>query len=130
MKLCLPFGLDPQDMFQLENIIELSAPYKDSQSVFHADQNFECIYAVKSGVFKTVVMDANGNEHIIGFHLPGELFGLDAIYPKKYISITISLGTSTVCASHYTELETLSGKLPSLQSQLFCLLSKEAHTLQ
>ena len=130
MKLCLPFGLDPQDMTHLENIIKLSAPYNDNQPVFHANQSFEHVYAVKSGMFKSVVIDANGNEHILGFHLPGELFGLDAIYPKKYLSNAISLGTSTACVIHYTDLETLSGKLPSLQRQLFCLMSKEVNTSQ
>ncbi|MFT6028692.1 MAG: CRP/FNR family transcriptional regulator [Oleiphilaceae bacterium] len=129
-KLCLPLGLDSQDMGHLENIIEASSPYNDNQSVFHADQNFERIYAVKSGMFKTVVIDANGNEHILGFHLPGELFGLDAIYPKKYISTAISLGTSSVCGINYTDLESLAGKLPSLQRQLFNLMSKEVHTSQ
>jgi CRP/FNR family transcriptional regulator len=129
-KLCLPLGLDSQDMYQLENIIEPSSPYNDNQSVFRADQNFERIYAVKSGMFKTVVIDANGNEHILGFHLPGELFGLDAIYPKKYISTAISLGTSSVCGINYTDLEALSAKLPSLQRQLFSLMSKEVHTSQ
>lgn len=130
IKLCLPRGLDPQDMIHLENIIEISAPYRNNQSVFYASQAFECVFAVKSGMFKTTVLDANGNEHILGFHLPGELFGLDAIYPQKYISTAISLGTSTVCAIHYTDLETLSGKLPSLQRQLFCLMSKEVNTSQ
>jgi CRP/FNR family transcriptional regulator len=129
-KLCLPLGLDSQDMVALENIIEPSSPYKENQSVYQADQKFERIYAVKSGMFKTVVMDANGNEHILGFHLPGELFGLDAIYPKKYISTAISLGTSSVCGINYTDLESLAGKLPSLQRQLFSLMSKEVHTSQ
>ncbi len=129
-KLCLPLGLDSQDMVALENIIEPSSPYKENQSVYEADQKFERIYAVKSGMFKTVVMDANGNEHILGFHLPGELFGLDAIYPQKYISTAISLGTSSVCGINYTDLETLAGKLPSLQRQLFSLMSKEVHTSQ
>jgi CRP/FNR family transcriptional regulator len=130
VKLCLPLGLDSQDMSQLENIIEASTPFNDNQSVFHAEQHFERIYAVKSGMFKTIVIDANGNEHILGFHLPGELFGLDAIYPKKYISTAISLGTSSVCAINYTDLESLAGKLPSLQRQLFNLMSKEVHTSQ
>ena len=129
-KLCLPLGLDTQDMSKLENIIEPSSPYNDNQTVFRADQPFERIYAVKSGIFKTVVIDANGNEHILGFHLPGELFGLDAIYPKKYRSTAISLGTSSVCGINYTDLESLAGKLPSLQRQLFSLMSKEVHTSQ
>jgi CRP/FNR family transcriptional regulator, anaerobic regulatory protein len=129
-KLCLPVGLDSQDMVSLENIIEPSSPYKENESVYQSEQNFERIYAVKSGMFKTVVIDANGNEHIVGFHLPGELFGLDAIYPQKYISTAISLGTSSVCGINYNDLESLSAKLPSLQRQLFSLMSKEVHTSQ
>ncbi len=129
-KLCLPLGLDSNDMVELENIIEASSPFKGDQTVYRADQSFDRIFAVKSGMFKTVVTDANGNEHIIGFHLPGELFGLDAIYPKKYISTAISLGTSSVCGINYNDLESLAGKLPSLQRQLFSLMSKEVHTSQ
>ncbi len=129
-KLCLPVGLDPDDMQELENIIEPSSAYKDSSKVYEAEQRFDRIYAVKSGMFKTVVIDANGNEHIVGFHLPGELFGLDAIYPHKYVSTAMSLGTSSVCGINYQQLETLASKLPSLQRQLFSLMSKEVHTSQ
>lgn len=129
-KLCLPLGLDLEDMSALENIIQPSSPFKENQTVYQADQPFDRIFAVKSGMFKTVVTDANGNEHILGFHLPGELFGLDAIYPQKYISSAISLGTSSVCGINYTDLESLAGKLPSLQRQLFSLMSKEVHTSQ
>lgn len=129
-KLCLPVGLDSGDMVELENIIESSAPYKDQEKVYTTEQPFERIFAVKSGMFKTVVLDANGNEHIAGFHLPGELFGLDAIYPKKYLSSALSLGTSSLCAINYSDLEKLSLRLPSLQRQLLNLMSKEVHTSQ
>lgn len=129
-KLCLPVGLDAGDMQELENIIETSSPYKDQEQVYTAEQPFDRIFAVKSGMFKTVVLDANGNEHISGFHLAGELFGLDAIYPDKYLSTAISLGTSSVCAINYSDLEKLSMRLPSLQRQLMNLMSKEVHTSQ
>ena len=48
-KLCLPLGLDYQDMNELENIIEASSPYKDNQPVYRADQKFERIFAVDGG---------------------------------------------------------------------------------
>lgn len=129
-KLCLPVGLDAEDMGQLEDIIETSSPFKDQEKVYTTDSSFDRIFAVKSGMFKSVVLDSNGNEHITGFHLPGELFGLDAIYPQKYRSTAIALGTSSVCAINYSELEQLSLRLPSLQRQLLSLMSKEVHTSQ
>jgi len=129
-KLCLPVGLDTQDMVALEHIIDNSAPFKENEKVYLSEQRFEKIYAVKSGMFKTVVIDVNGSERIIGFHLPGELFGLDAIYPQKYISSAVSLGTSSVCGINYNDLERLAMRLPSLQRQLFSLMSKEVHASQ
>lgn len=128
--LCLPVGLSSQDMTELERIIDTVSPYSDSRHVYTSGQDFDRIYAVKSGMFKTVLVDSLGNEHITGFHLPGELFGLDAIYNKKYTSSAISLGTSSLCAIDYSELEKLATKLPSLQHQLFNLMSKEVQQSQ
>ena len=126
--LCLPVGLDIEDMKRLENIIDSSSPFADSAAIYTAGQAFDRIYAVKSGMFKTVIVDSHGNDHITGFHLPGELFGLDAIYPKRYVSSAVSLGTSSLCGIDYQQLETLSQDLPSLQRQLLNLLSKEVRT--
>ena len=127
-KLCLPVGLDPGDMHRLEDIIESSKSYKQSESVYRAGDEFRKIYAVKSGLFETVATDANGNEHIIGFHLPGELFGLDAIYSGRYISTPVAVTSSVACSIEYSELSQLATKLPSLQNQLMCLMSKEVHS--
>lgn len=127
-KLCLPVGLNSNDMDSLEGIIEAGSVYAEGEQVYRAGTPFEYIYAVKSGMFKTVLVDAQGAEHIVGFHLPGELFGLDAIYSQRYGSNAASLGTSSLCAIKYSDLEVLAQKLPSLQHQLFNLMSKEVHT--
>lgn len=127
-KFCLPVGLTNSDMTQLEDIIETSKNYQQNEAVYQAGDKFNKIYAVKSGIFSTVALDANGNEHIIGFHLPGELFGLDAIYSGRYISSPVAVTSSSVaCSIDYQELSKLATSLPSLQNQLMCLMSKEVH---
>jgi len=128
--LCLPVGLNNQDMGELEHIVDTIYPYNDDAPVYTAGQSFDKIYAVKSGMFKSVIVDSLGNDHITGFHLPGELFGLDAIYSEKYMSSAVSLGTSSLCAIDYADLEQLSHRLPSLQHQLMNLMSKEVRTSQ
>jgi CRP/FNR family transcriptional regulator len=115
-------------MVSLEDIVEAGSVYSESEFVYRAGKPFEYIYAVKSGMFKTVLVDSQGAEHIVGFHLPGELFGLDAIYSQQYGSNAVSLGTSSLCAIRYSDLEVLAQKLPSLQHQLLSLMSKEVHT--
>jgi len=129
-KICLPVGLDNSDMGRLEEIIKTTKPYQVDDKVYEAGGPLRNVYAVKSGMFKSYIIDADGNEHIVAFHLPGELFGLDAIHAKRYISTAKAIGTSTVCAIEYESLTSLSLKLPTLQRQLMNLMSKEFSSAQ
>jgi len=129
-KICLPGGLDLNDMVRLEEIIQTTRPYHLDDLVYEAGTQLRNVYAVKSGMFKSYINDSEGNEHIVAFHLPGELFGLDAIHAKKYISTAKSIGTSSVCAIDFENLSSLSLKLPSLQSNLINLMSKEFSSAQ
>jgi len=129
-KICLPVGLDSSDMGRLEDIIKTTKPYQVDDTVYEAGGQLRNVYAVKSGMFKSYIIDADGNEHIVAFHLPGELFGLDAIHAKRYISTAKAIGTSTVCAIEYESLTSLSLKLPTLQKQLMNLMSKEFSSAQ
>jgi len=124
-KLCLLFGLGRDEMSSLEDIVDTGRVYHDSENVYSVGQPFEYVYAVKSGMFKTVLVDAQGSEHIAGFHLPGELFGLDAIHNQTHSSTAVALGTSSLCAIRYRDLENLALKIPGLQHHLFNLMSKE-----
>lgn len=126
-KLCLPVGLDQHGMSALEDIVESGQVFHKGDVVYTTGEAFEYIYAVKSGMFKTVLVDAQGSEHIASFHLPGELFGLDAIHSNMHSSSALALGTSSLCAIRYKDLEQLASKIPSLQHQLFLLMSREVH---
>lgn len=128
--LCLPVGMSPDDMVQLEDIVEISKAFQDGETAFKEGAPFETIFAVKSGMFKTISIDEDGNESVLGFHLPGELIGLDAIYPEKHVSSAVSVGTSSVCVMSYEQLTGLASQLPTLQHQLLRLLSKEVNISQ
>ncbi|WP_156503944.1 cyclic nucleotide-binding domain-containing protein, partial [Oleiphilus sp. HI0066] len=69
-------------------------------------------------MFKTVLNDGQGSEHIASFHLPGELFGLDALHQNSHPSSVIALGTSSLCAIKYLKLERLALQIPGLQHHL------------
>ena len=42
-------------------------------SLFRAGDQHGRVYAVRTGAMKTVAVTADGEEHVLGFHLPGEL---------------------------------------------------------
>jgi hypothetical protein len=52
---------------------------------------------VRSGPFKSYVYTQSGEEEVIGFHLPGELLGFDAIETDYHVCSAVALETSSVC---------------------------------
>lgn len=127
-EICLPLGVSKDDLEKLEQLVQNTQVQHDGDVVIHQGDPFNKIFAVKSGMYKSIKLSPDGQETIIGFHLPGELIGLDAIYPEEYTSSTIALTSSVLCQMDYEQLSGLSSHIPALQRQLMSLLSKEINT--
>lgn len=126
-QICLPLGVDKKDIEQLESLVQTSNTLVPNQVVFDQSEPFKRVYAVKSGTLKSTRIDENGNEYVLGFHLPGELVGLDGIYPNNYTSKTIALDSVVLCAMEYDKLTELCSSVPALQRQLLRLLSRDIY---
>lgn len=130
--LCLPGGLSELDMERLEQLVDTIGPLHRGDHLFRHGDAFAAIYAVRSGYIKSYVTTESGDEQILGFHLPGELVGLGAIYPGRHQSSATALDTTMVCRLPYVQLATLAGAVASLQRQLLRIISRElgtSHTL-
>jgi CRP/FNR family transcriptional regulator len=77
---------------------------------------------------KTMLVDAEGREQVLGFYLPGEVVGLNAIYPEHYPCDAVTLETSEFCRFSFPAMSALAARMPSVQQHLFRLLSKELGT--
>ncbi len=128
-RLCLPATMDSPQLKTFEKIVHKTRPLQNGDHLFRVADDFTDIYAVRSGCFKTYVVDAAGREQVLGFHLAGELLGLDAIYQSVHVSNATALGTSSVCKLQYDEVTTLSQQMPELQNHMFHLLSRRISDL-
>lgn len=124
-QLCLPVGIDARDLEELDSIIKRKRPLKRGEHLFHVGSPFQAIYAVRSGSIKTYAPTEDGHEQVTGFHLPGELLGLDAINLQHHPCAAKALETTSICEIPFDRLEELSTRLPSLQHQLLTIMSKE-----
>ncbi|HLW73773.1 MAG TPA: fumarate/nitrate reduction transcriptional regulator Fnr [Gammaproteobacteria bacterium] len=123
--ICLPMGLDRDELERMDGLVTRSAPMHEGEHLFRVNDPFKAVYAVRSGSIKSYSVDSEGREHVLGFHLPGELLGLDAIYPERHMCNAVALDTAAVCVLPYEELTTLAGKIEGLRGQLFRLMSKD-----
>lgn len=124
-QLCLPMTLSEADMEKLDTIVERPKPLKRGSHLYRAGDHFGAIYAVRSGSLKTFSVSETGEEQVTGFHLPGELIGLDAINSFIHPCSASALETTSVCALPFEQLEQLAADVPGLQRQLLRLMSKE-----
>jgi CRP/FNR family transcriptional regulator len=123
--LCLPVGLDPDDVKRLDGIVKRGRPYHRSDHIFRENDHFQSLRVITSGSVKTYTPNQDGSEQVLGFHLPGELIGLDAIQHNYHTCSAVALETTAVCDIPFDQLESLSSSIPSLQHQLYRLLSRE-----
>lgn len=123
--LCLPMGLAPDDVERLDEIVKRTRPLHRGDFLFRDGDRFRSLYVVKTGSVKTFAPSPEGGEQVLGFHLPGEVIGLDAIDKDIHACSAKVLETSAICEIPFTRLEELTATIPSLQHQMYRLLSKE-----
>jgi len=118
-------GLTPEDVERLDNIVKRNRPLHRGDHLFRSGERFRSLYVVKTGSVKTYSPSEEGGEQVLGFHLPGEIIGLDAIDKGVHACSAKVLETSAICEVPFHRFEELSSSIPSLQHQMYRLLSKE-----
>lgn len=124
-ELCLPRGLHLDELTLLDRIIKRSTPLHRGEYLFHAGDPLGSIFAVRSGAIKLYALSNSGEEQILGFFLPGELVGLDAINAERHKGFAVALETSSYCAIPFPRLEEICRQLPGLAHQFLKLMSRE-----
>src|SRR5688572_10367797 len=124
-ELCLPGGVCLDDLQRVENIVYARRRVKRGESLFNAGDEFKTVYAIRSGFFKTSVVDGEGREQVTGFFMGGELIGLDGIGTGTYNGAAIALEDSEVCVMPFALIEEMSREVPALQRHLHTVLARE-----
>ena len=124
-ELCLPMGLSREEVEQLDRLVSARRRFKRTENLYRIGDPFGSIYAVRSGFFKSSVLAEDGREHVTGFHMPGEIMGMDGIGAEKHACNTVALEDSEVCVIPFTRLEDVSATIRGLQRQFHKVMSRE-----
>ena len=124
-EMCLTQGLPADDMRRFENVVYARRRVKRGEALFAAGDEFKSVYAVRSGFFKTSLVDGEGREQVTGFSMGGELLGMDGIGTGRYNGTAIALEDSEVCVLPYALIEEMAEDSPALRRQLHAVLSRE-----
>lgn len=123
--LCFPNGLTEDETSQLESIVKRKLPIKLDAYLYRQEDQAQSVFMAKSGSFRSFISDSDGGEQTIGFYLPGELMGLDALQSGRYRCSIVALETAMVCELPLPRLNELCTKIPSLQTQFMRIIGRE-----
>ncbi|SEJ47760.1 CRP/FNR family transcriptional regulator, anaerobic regulatory protein [Pseudomonas linyingensis] len=124
---CFPANLQGSELQQLDGIILRSRPLQKGEPLFDAGTPLHYFHAVRSGALKTYLLSREGEEQITGFHLPGEILGLDGMGASSHPGFAVALETSMVCSIPLARLEELAGSIPHLRAELLWVMSAAIH---
>jgi CRP/FNR family transcriptional regulator len=124
-EICLAGGLEGAELERFSELALAARRVERGAALYHHGERFTALYAVRSGAFKTVGLSRAGEEKVTGFHLPGELLGLDAIASGRHDYRAVALEDSEVCVLPFPALERLARTVPALQHRLLRAISGE-----
>lgn len=99
-------------------------PYQPGEYLYRAGDRCNALYVVHAGTVKTETVTLDGDLHISGFYLTGELFGADGIHQRRFVSDAVAIQKTWVCELTLENWERLCKSNPDLQRELITELGR------
>ena len=113
-KRCLPSGIPVSELYRFTTIASTNQPFNFGDQLFKQGTKASHLYVVKSGSFKTQIINHFGDAHVNGFYLPGDIIGLENLASGESLNSCIALEDSLACKILYRPLAALRKEFPNL----------------
>ena len=124
-QLCLPCGFNHNEFEQFEQTVKHERTLKKGETLFEQGDPLKSLYMVHAGFVKMSLLAENGDRQIVGFHMPGEILGFDAIENDVHTCTAEALDSSSICELPYDQLSNLCQQVPALYKNFMALMSHD-----
>ena len=124
-ELCLAVGLDREALQELDAIVTNRLRLKKGDKLFRAGDPFAALFAIRLGSCKTTVLTEDGREQVAGYHILGDVVGMDGIGGGRHGCEAVALEDSEFCVLPFEELEAMGRRVAPLQHNLHQFMSRE-----
>ncbi|HVC48733.1 MAG TPA: helix-turn-helix domain-containing protein [Burkholderiales bacterium] len=118
-------GISDMEHGLLEKLAQTKRRLRIGECLYRTGEGFFFLYIIRSGFFKTTLIDKEGREQITGFHMSGEMMGIDGIATDIHACSAFALENSEVCLIPYQQLENTDQSSEAFQHFLRKALSHE-----
>ena len=124
-KVCVPSEMNSSELLRFEDYVHTRRRIRMGQHLYRSGDTSDSIYAVRSGFIKTSALTDDGREQVTGFHMMGEVIGVDMIGGGLHVTDAVALADAEVCEISMNALESLSHDMPALQRKLYRMIGEQ-----
>jgi CRP/FNR family transcriptional regulator, anaerobic regulatory protein len=124
-ELCLPIGLEHAALRQVDELVNKRLRLKKGEVLYRPGDRFTALYAIRAGSCKTVMVAEDGREQVAGYHMLGDLIGMDGIGTDRHGCQAVALEDSEYCVLPFDELGDLARSVAPLQRNLHRFMAQE-----
>ncbi len=121
----MPMGLSTEELDRIDDVVASRRKIKRGETLFRNGEKFTCLYAIRTGFFKSCVASEDGRYQVTGFQMAGEVIGLDGIVNDYHTCDAIALEDAEICVMPFDRIEKLSREINSLQRHVHKIMSRE-----
>jgi CRP/FNR family transcriptional regulator, anaerobic regulatory protein len=120
---CMPVAVaDPQAKALFAQLVATRLRLRKGDVLLRAGDRFTALYAIRFGSCKTVTL-ADSSERVSGYHLSGDIIGVEGIGNDVHACQVVALEDTEVCVLPFSRIEKLAHDDASFQRHLYRLLS-------
>lgn len=115
---------------ELEPALGARRWFARGQHLFRTGEDGTGVYLIEEGCVKVSTLSQGGDEQIVGFCLPGELVGIEAVSESSHSSSAVALEPTRARPLSLNALQTLCQRSPELTHSLLRLVSRRIAELE
>lgn len=123
-RICFPAALPLHEIPRFSRLVRRGRTLSAGLHLCRAGDELQAVYIVRAGTLKVVHTTPAGAESVVGFCLPGEVVGLDAIANQRHAHDVIALEHSSYCALSLDKLQQLVEQTPGMRQELIRVMSR------
>jgi CRP/FNR family transcriptional regulator len=120
--LCLPHATAGAE---LDGLVSHRVRVQRGETLVRRGDPFTSLYSVRSGSCKAVVTTAGGQEQIAGYHIAGDILGVEGIHATRHECTITALEDTEFCVMPYERVSALARDNRDLHKSVHVVLSRE-----
>jgi len=121
----LSLGVEPNMAPHLERMLATRTRLKRGQPLYQLGARFHALYALRTGTCKSVLLSRDGQDQIVGYHIAGEIVGIDGIATDAHECEATALEDMDVCPLPFDQIDDIARISDQFRRNFVKLLSRE-----